>query len=52
MTGVALLVLTLLAIGLLLVLILVVRLHAFLALLISSMTLGAAAGMPLAKVLK
>ncbi|MBI3698644.1 MAG: gluconate transporter [Acidobacteria bacterium] len=52
MTGVALLVLTLLAIGLLLVLILVVRLHAFLALLISSMALGAAAGMPMAKVLK
>ncbi len=52
MTGPALVVLTLLAIGLLLLLILVLRLHAFLALLISSMALGAAAGMPLQKVLK
>src|SRR5712692_2668266 len=52
MTGPVLVALTLLAIGLLLFLILVLRLHAFLALLISSMALGAAAGMPLQKVLK
>ncbi|HYM13578.1 MAG TPA: gluconate:H+ symporter, partial [Bryobacterales bacterium] len=52
MTGNALIILTLLSIGLLLLLILVLRLHAFLALLISAMALGAAAGMPLAKVLK
>ncbi len=52
MTGPTLVVLTLLAIGLLLFLILVLRLHAFLALLISGMALGAAAGMPLLKVLK
>jgi gluconate transporter len=40
------------AIGFLLVLILVVKLHAFLALLLSSMALGLAAGMPPDKVLK
>src|SRR5262245_39093803 len=44
--------LTAASIGLLLVLILVVKLHAFLALLISSMTLGLGAGMPPEKVLK
>src|SRR5260370_23114958 len=44
--------LTLAAIALLLFLILAVRLHAFLALLISSMALGLAAGMPPEKVLK
>src|SRR5580704_11956552 len=44
--------LTLAAIALLLFLILAVRLHAFLALLISSMALGLAAGMPPDKVLK
>ena len=52
MSGLHLLVLTFAAIGLLLFLILVLRLHAFLALLISAMALGAASGMPLAKVLK
>lgn len=52
MTGPPLVFLTLGSIALLLVLILVVRLHAFLALLITSMTLGAAAGLPLAKILK
>ncbi|MBI3667009.1 MAG: gluconate transporter [Acidobacteria bacterium] len=52
MTGPALVALTLLAIALLLFLILVLRLHAFLSLLISSMALGAASGMPLLKVLK
>jgi len=52
MSGLTLSFLTLAAIGLLLLLILVVRLHAFLALLISALALGAAAGMPLAKVLR
>lgn len=52
MSGVSLLILTLAAIGLLLVLILAVKLHAFLALLISATALGAASGMPLVKVLK
>lgn len=52
MSGLSLLVLTFAAIGLLLFLILVLRLHAFLALLLSAMALGAASGMPLAKVLK
>src|SRR5215813_4047100 len=47
-----LLLLTAGAIALLLVLILIVKLHAFLALLISSMALGLAAGMPPDKVLK
>jgi gluconate transporter len=51
-SGLSLLVLTFAAIGLLLFLILVLRLHAFLALLLSAMALGAASGMPLAKVLK
>ena len=50
--GPGLLVLTLASIGLLLFLILVVKLHAFLALLISSMVLGLAAGMAPAAVLK
>src|SRR5579864_7177881 len=50
--GPGLLVLTIAAITLLLFLILVVKLHAFLALLISSMALGLAAGMPPAAVLK
>jgi gluconate transporter len=44
--------LTVVSIALLLFLILVVKLHAFLALLISAMTLGLAAGMPPEKVLK
>src|SRR5215468_513277 len=47
-----LLLLTVAAIALLLVLILAVKLHAFLALLISAMALGLAAGMPPDKVLK
>src|SRR3989440_12443723 len=47
-----LLLLTVAAIALLLVLILVVKLHAFLALLISAMMLGLATGMPPDKVLK
>src|ERR1051326_2779027 len=47
-----LLLLTVAAIILLLVLILAVKLHAFLALLISSMVLGLATGMPPDKVLK
>ena len=47
-----LIVLTVACIALLLVLILVVKLHAFLALLLSSMVLGLAAGMPPDKVLK
>src|SRR6201990_2331426 len=47
-----LLLLTAGAIVLLLILILVVKLHAFLALLISSMALGLSAGMPPDKVLK
>ena len=47
-----LIVLTVACIALLLVLILVVKLHAFLALLLSSMVLGLAAGMPPEKVLK
>jgi gluconate transporter len=47
-----LIVLTASAILLLLLLILVVKLHAFVALLIASMSLGLAAGMPAAKVLK
>jgi gluconate transporter len=50
--GPTLLVLTMAAIALLLFLILVVKLHAFLALLISSMALGLAAGMAPAAVLK
>jgi gluconate transporter len=50
--GPGLVLLTLAAIALLLVLILVVKLHAFLALLISSMALGLAAGMAPAAVLK
>jgi gluconate transporter len=52
MSGPSLVVLTLLSIALLLALILVLRLHAFLALLMTSMALGAAAGLPLLKVLK
>ncbi|HZS52342.1 MAG TPA: gluconate:H+ symporter [Bryobacterales bacterium] len=51
MSGPSLVVLTLLSIVLLLALVLVLRLHAFLALLISGMALGAAAGLPLRKVL-
>ncbi|MBZ5624514.1 MAG: GntP family permease [Acidobacteriia bacterium] len=47
-----LIVLTVACIALLLILILVVKLHAFLALLLSSMVLGLAAGMPPDKVLK
>ncbi|MDQ6704352.1 MAG: GntP family permease, partial [Acidobacteriota bacterium] len=47
-----LLLLTLAAIGLLLFLILAVKLHAFLAMLITSMALGLCAGMPPAAVLK
>jgi gluconate transporter len=43
---------TVVAVGLLLVLILAVKMHAFLAMLISSMGLGLAAGMPGAQVLK
>jgi len=50
--GTYLIVITLAAIALLLVLILAVKLHAFLALLLSSMALGLAAGMPPDKVLK
>src|SRR5579863_10642180 len=50
--GPGLLVLTIAAIALLLFLILVVKLHAFLSLLISSMALGLAAGMPAGAVLK
>src|SRR6516165_6543282 len=50
--GTYLIVITLAAIALLLVLILAVKLHAFLALLLSSMALGLAAGMPPEKVLK
>src|SRR5215472_2715513 len=49
--GPYLLLLTLGCVGLLLTLILVVRLHAFLALLLSAMVLGLGAGMPPAKVL-
>jgi len=51
-TGAALIFLTLGSIALLLFLILVVKLHAFLALLIASMALGLAAGMPAPAVLK
>ena len=51
MSGPILVVLTLLSIALLLFLVLALRLHAFLALMISGMALGAAAGMPLRKVL-
>ena len=50
--GASLIVLTVACIALLLVLILVVKLHAFLALLLSSMTLGLLTGMPPDKVLK
>jgi len=50
--GPYLILMTVAAIALLLALILVVKLHAFLALLISSMALGLAAGMPPDKVLK
>src|ERR1051325_8420962 len=50
--GTELILLTVAAIGLLLVLILVAKLHAFVALLISAMGLGLAAGMPADKVLK
>jgi len=50
--GAYLVFLTAASIGLLLLLILVVKLHAFLALLLSSMALGLAAGMPPDKVLK
>jgi gluconate transporter len=50
--GPYLVVLTIACIALLLILILAVKLHAFLALLISSMALGLAAGMPPDKVLK
>src|SRR5260221_5312645 len=50
--GPGLVLLTLASIALLLVLILVVKLHAFLALLISSMALGLAAGMAPAAVLQ
>src|ERR1700758_1598808 len=50
--GTTLIVLTVASIALLLVLILVVKLHAFLALLLSAMALGLAAGMPPDKVLK
>jgi len=50
--GTYLVLLTAASIALLLILILVVKLHAFLALLISSMALGLAAGMPPEKVLK
>src|SRR5215470_9435846 len=50
--GASLIFLTIGSIALLLILILVVKLHAFLALLISAMTLGLAAGMPPDKVLK
>ena len=50
--GPYLVVITIASIGVLLFLILTVKMHAFLALLISSMALGLAAGMPVAKVLK
>src|ERR1051326_6941903 len=50
--GPYLILLTAAAIALLLVLILVAKLHAFVALLLSSMVLGLAAGMPPDKVLK
>jgi gluconate transporter len=50
--GASLIVLTIASIALLLVLILSVKLHAFLSLLISAMALGLAAGMPPDKVLK
>src|SRR6202142_1343337 len=50
--GAYLILLTAISIALLLFLILVVKLHAFLALLLSSMALGLAAGMPPDKVLK
>jgi len=50
--GATLIVLTVASIALLLFLILVVKLHAFLALLLSSMALGLSAGMPPDKVLK
>jgi gluconate transporter len=50
--GTSLIILTVASIALLLVLILVVKLHAFLALLLSAMALGLAAGMPPEKVLK
>jgi len=50
--GMYLIVLTVAAIALLLILILGVKLHAFLALIISAMALGLAAGMPPEKVLK
>src|SRR5436309_10774924 len=49
--GAYLILLTVCALALLLTLILVVKLHAFLALLLSSMALGLAAGMPPNKVL-
>ena len=51
-TGPSLIILTLAAIALLLFLILVVKLHAFLALLLASLALGLAAGMPAPAVLK
>jgi gluconate transporter len=50
--GLYLILITAASIGFLLVLILVVKLHAFLALIMSSMALGLAAGMPPEKVLK
>jgi gluconate transporter len=50
--GAYLILLTIGSIALLLILILVVKLHAFLALLLSSMTMGLAAGMPPDRVLK
>jgi gluconate transporter len=50
--GTSLIILTVASIAFLLVLILVVKLHAFLALLLSAMALGLAAGMPPEKVLK
>src|SRR4051812_14141309 len=50
--GSTLILLTAASIALLLVLILVVKLHAFLALILTAMTLGLAAGMPPEKVLK
>src|SRR5664279_4121223 len=51
-SGGTLILLTVASLALLLVLILVVKLHAFLALLLSSMVMGLAAGMPPDKVLK
>jgi H+/gluconate symporter-like permease len=51
-SGPSLILLTLASIALLLFLILVVKLHAFLALLLSSLALRLAAGMPAAAVLK